>query len=91
LNKYPTELLDVLHMGAILYGLAHATTAVIQTLQDQLDLYHFPFNHRSQDADGVGVVGQIVLQAALARMKTFRVIAVQMTSTAVFLFWMLYV
>ena len=39
-NEYTTELLDGLYLNAILYGLGLAFTAVIQTMQNQLDLYH---------------------------------------------------
>jgi ABC-type uncharacterized transport system permease subunit len=38
-----TELLDGLYQNSILYGLSLVITAVIQTLQEQLDLYHAIF------------------------------------------------
>ena len=38
-NEYTTELLDGVYKDAVLYGLALVMTAVIQTLQKQLDLY----------------------------------------------------
>jgi hypothetical protein len=39
-NEYTTELLDGLYLNAILYGLSLVITAVIQSMQHQLDLYH---------------------------------------------------
>jgi hypothetical protein len=42
-NEYTTELLDGVYKNAVLYGLALVMTAVIQTLQKQLDLYHAIF------------------------------------------------
>jgi hypothetical protein len=39
-NKYTTDLLDGLYKSAILYGLALNITAVIQAVQNQMDLYH---------------------------------------------------
>jgi hypothetical protein len=42
-GKYTTELLDGVYKNAVLYGLALVMTAVIQTLQTQLDLYHAIF------------------------------------------------
>jgi hypothetical protein len=42
-NAYTAELLDGLYKYAVLYGLALVMTAVIQTLQEQLDLYHAIF------------------------------------------------
>ena len=38
-----TELLDELYKSSVLYGLSLVMTAVIQTLQGQLDLYHAIF------------------------------------------------
>ena len=51
-----------------------------------------PFEHHSQDADGVGGVGQIRFMISPKhnfRMKIF--IAVQMTSSLAFLIWLLFV
>jgi hypothetical protein len=42
-NECTTELLDGVYKNAVLYGLALVMTAVIQTLQKQLDLYHAIF------------------------------------------------
>jgi hypothetical protein len=39
-NEYTTELLDGLYLNAILYGLGLVMTAVIQSMQHQLNLYH---------------------------------------------------
>ena len=38
-----SELLDRLYKNSIIYGLGLAMITVIQTLQDQLDLYHAIF------------------------------------------------
>ena len=42
-NEHTTELLDGLYKNAILYGFSLVMTAVIQTIQKQLDLYHAIF------------------------------------------------
>jgi hypothetical protein len=39
-NEYTRELLDGLYLNAILYGLSLVITAVIQSMQHQLDLFH---------------------------------------------------
>jgi hypothetical protein len=39
-NEYTNELLDGLYLNAIPYGLSLVITAVIQSIQHQLDLYH---------------------------------------------------
>jgi hypothetical protein len=38
-----TELLDGLYQNSVFYGLSLVITVVIQTLQEQLDLYHAIF------------------------------------------------
>ena len=39
-NEHTRELLDGLYLNAILYGLSLVITAVIQSMQHQLDLFH---------------------------------------------------
>lgn len=40
MSESTTELLDSLYLNAIFYGLAILITALVQTIQQQLDLYH---------------------------------------------------
>jgi hypothetical protein len=42
-DEHTSELLDGLYKSSILYGLSLVMTVVIQTLQEQLDLYHAIF------------------------------------------------
>ena len=42
-NEHTEELLEELYKNAILYGFSLVVTAVIQTMQGQLDLYHAIF------------------------------------------------
>ncbi|KAI0296550.1 hypothetical protein B0F90DRAFT_1023215 [Multifurca ochricompacta] len=42
-NEHTTELVDGLYENSVFYGLGLVITAVIQTLQNQLDLYHAIF------------------------------------------------
>ena len=42
-REYTNELMDGLYKNSIIYGLGLVMTAVIQTLQEQLDLYHAIF------------------------------------------------
>jgi len=42
-DEHTRELLDGLYKSSILYGLSLVMTVVIQTLQEQLDLYHAIF------------------------------------------------
>ncbi|KAI9510546.1 hypothetical protein F5148DRAFT_1281828 [Russula earlei] len=92
-TRHTTELLDGLYKSSVLYGFALVMTAVIQTLQGQLDLYH------------AVVVTQIVFSLNLFyiyalkrffissgrdyRMRIF--IKVQVFSTLTFTIWSLFV
>ncbi|KAH9958815.1 hypothetical protein BC827DRAFT_1269263 [Russula dissimulans] len=88
-----TELLDGLYQNSILYGLSLVITAVIQTLQEQLDLYHAIFVMQIIfSLNFVYAYGQrrfIRSSRRDFRMKSF--IAVQTFSTVVFTVWLLYV
>jgi len=88
-----TELLDGLYQNSILYGLSLVITAVIQTLQEQLDLYHAIFVMQIIfSLNFVYTYGQrrfIRSSRRDFRMKSF--IAVQTFSTVVFTVWLLYV
>jgi len=88
-----TELLDGLYQNSVFYGLSLVITAVIQTLQEQLDLYHAIFVMQIIfSLNFVYSYGQrrfIRSSGQNLRMKIF--IAVQTFSTVVFTIWLLYV
>ncbi|KAI0287344.1 hypothetical protein BC826DRAFT_1108519 [Russula brevipes] len=88
-----TELLDELYKSSVLYGLSLVMTAVIQTLQGQLDLYHAIFVMQiTFSLNIVYTYGQrrfIQSSSRDFRMKIF--ITIQMFSTMIFTVWLLYV
>lgn len=90
-NKITTELLDGLYENAVFYGLALVLTAVIQTLQHQLDLYHAIFVMQIIfSLDFVYAYGmRRFFQSSRNPLRATLVIAVQMFSTAVFTVWLL--
>jgi len=85
--------LDGLYKSSILYGLSLVMTVVIQTLQEQLDLYHAIFVMQIIfSLDFVYAYGQrrfIRSSGRDFRMKIF--ITIQTFSTVVFTVWLLYV
>ncbi|KAI9455211.1 hypothetical protein F5148DRAFT_1226572 [Russula earlei] len=88
-----TELLDGLYKNSVLYGLGLVMTAVIQTFQEQLDLYHAIFVMQIIFClNLVYEYGQRRFIRSSSRdlgMKIF--IAVQTFSTVLFTVWLLYV
>jgi len=99
-NEYTTELLDGVYKSAILYGFSLVMTAVIQSMQRQLDLYHAIFVMQIIfSLDFVYAHGQRRFirsesdepseRDLRVRMKLF--IGIQAFSTAVFTVWLLYV
>ncbi|KAH8995055.1 hypothetical protein EDB86DRAFT_1208308 [Lactarius hatsudake] len=90
-NEITTELLDGLYENSVFYGLALVLTAVIQTLQHQLDLYHAIFVMQIIfSLDFVYAYGmRRFFQSSRNPLRATLVIAVQMFSTAVFTVWLL--
>ncbi|KAI9458432.1 hypothetical protein BJY52DRAFT_1269749 [Lactarius psammicola] len=90
-NKITTELLDGLYENAVFYGLALVLTAVIQTLQHQLDLYHAIFVMQIIfSLDFVYAYGmRRFFHHSRNPLRATLVVAVQMFSTAVFTVWLL--
>ncbi|KAH9986663.1 hypothetical protein BJV74DRAFT_988416 [Russula compacta] len=88
-----TELLDGLYTNSVINGLGLVITAVIQTVQDQLDLYHAIFVMQIIfSLNFVYSYGQrrfLRSSKRIFRMKIF--IGVQTLSTVVFTVWLMYV
>jgi len=98
-TELTTELLDGLYENSVFLGLGLVITVVVQTLQDQLDLYHAIFVMQiifSLDfvyAYGMRRFFKFHSEPTDSRnaLRATLIIAVQMISTAVFTVWVLYV
>jgi len=99
-NERTTEVVNDLYENAVFYGLALVLTAVIQTLQEQLDLYHAIFV--MQIIFSLNFVYDYGMRKFIRHSKSspesrgnFRrmkvIIAIQTFTTVVFTIWLLYV
>jgi len=87
-----TELLDGLYENSVFLGLGLVITAVVQTLQNQLDLYHAIFVMQIIfSLDFVYAYGMRRFFRSKNTLRATLIITVQMLSTAVFTIWVLYV
>ncbi|KAN0130049.1 hypothetical protein V8E53_012203 [Lactarius tabidus] len=91
-TELTTELLDGIFENAVFLGLSLVITAVIQTIQGQLDLYHAIFVMQFIFyLDFVYAYGMRRFSRSRNALRTFLLFSIQMLSTAVFTIWSLYV
>ncbi|KAI0246904.1 hypothetical protein BJV78DRAFT_92394 [Lactifluus subvellereus] len=100
-NEHTAELMNRLYENSVFYGLALVMTAVIQTLQEELDLYHaifvmqiifslnFVYEYGMRKFMRVSSSGSTESRRGKFRMGF--IIAIQMFTTVVFTIWLLYV
>ncbi|KAH9017850.1 hypothetical protein EDB84DRAFT_1581680 [Lactarius hengduanensis] len=91
---YTDELLDSLYLNAIFYGLALLITALVQTIQRQLDLYHAIIVMQVilslQFLHGFGMRRYILANKKEFRIKMKLTIAIQILSLLIFYPWSFY-
>jgi hypothetical protein len=84
--------LDGLYENAVFLGLGLVITAVIQTIQGQLDLYHAIFVMQIIfSLDFVYAYGMRRFSRSRNALRAVILVSIQMFSTAVFTIWLLYV
>ncbi|KAI0246905.1 hypothetical protein BJV78DRAFT_1157561 [Lactifluus subvellereus] len=99
-NEHTSEVVNDLYENSVFYGLALVLTAVIQTLQEQLDLYHAIFV--MQIIFSLNFVYDYGMRKFIRHSRSstqsrgnFRrmkvIIAIQTFTTVVFTIWLLYV
>ncbi|KAI9435552.1 hypothetical protein H4582DRAFT_1970342 [Lactarius indigo] len=88
------ELLDSLYLNAVFYGLALLITALVQTIQRQLDLYHaivvMQVVLSLQFLHGFGMRRYILANKEKFRFKMKLTIAIQILSLLIFYPWSFY-
>ncbi|KAH9002861.1 hypothetical protein EDB83DRAFT_2468442 [Lactarius deliciosus] len=93
-KEYTDELLDSLYLNAIFYGLALLITALVQTIQRQLDLYHAIIVMQVilslQFLHGFGMRRYILANKKEFRIKMKLTIAIQILSLLIFYPWSFY-
>ncbi|KAH9029243.1 hypothetical protein EDB85DRAFT_1535791 [Lactarius pseudohatsudake] len=93
-KKYTDDLLDSLYLNAIFYGLALLITALVQTIQRQLDLYHAIIVMQVilslQFLHGFGMRRYILANKKEFRIKMKLTIAIQILSLLIFYPWSFY-
>jgi len=91
-TELTTELLDGLYENSVFLGLGLVITAVIQTAQGQLDLYHAIFVMQIIfSLDFVYAYGMRRFSRSKNALRAALLVSIQMLSTAVFTIWLLYV
>jgi len=91
-TELTTELLDGLYENSVFLGLGLVITAVIQTIQGQLDLYHAIFVMQIIfSLDFVYAYGMRRFSHSRNALRSVLLVSIQMFSTAVFTIWLLYV
>ncbi|KAH9968427.1 hypothetical protein BGW80DRAFT_662161 [Lactifluus volemus] len=100
-NERTSEVVNSLYENSVYYGLALVLTAIIQTLQTQLDLYHaifvmqiifslnFVYSYGMskfiRDSSGNSTESRVKLR------RTKVIMAIQISTTIMFTIWLLYV
>ncbi|KAH9954826.1 hypothetical protein BGW80DRAFT_1189753, partial [Lactifluus volemus] len=89
-NERTSEVVNSLYENSVYYGLALVLTAIIQTLQTQLDLYHAIFVMQIIFSLNFVYSGNSTESRVKLR-RTKVIMAIQISTTIMFTIWLLYV